>query len=122
MERIKAIGTGESAEVEKLYARLSLLGVVMAMIGVAMEVHLNGEVRRSLWGPGEFSVGLQGWEPSVVTTAGIWILIAGPILGVGLMLKKGAERGSVSTVLICGGVLAVIGLSIPIKIWFQGTF
>ena len=103
-----------------LYRSVSLLGIVVASAGVIGELHLGGSIRRGLWSvEGVWSALLSG-DPSALTTLGIWILIAGPIMALLSVFYSGIRQRSPTAVFLSGVVLLVIILSVPIKMWLEG--
>ncbi len=103
-----------------LYRLVSLVGIVVASAGVIGELHLVGEIRRGLWSLEGVSTALLSGDPSALTTLGIWILIAGPIMALLSVFYHGLRQRSSTAVFLSGIVLMVIILSIPIKTWLQG--
>lgn len=110
----------DSEGTSRLYSIVSRLGVVLVLVGMVLELETTGTIRTELWVPWELTGAARQMEPSVATTAGIWVLIFGPLLGVGGTFFRSARRGRRSALVLSGMVLGVVGLSVPIKFWLQG--
>jgi uncharacterized membrane protein len=103
-----------------VYRGISMIGMLMALGGVAVEIYQFGEVRRGLWPVHELGPALMAGEPSAFTTLGIMVLLAGPMLALISMFFSGIRRRSWAAVVLSGVVFLIILLAIPIRTWIEG--
>lgn len=103
-----------------LYRAITVAGIVMAICGVAAELHFVGEVKSGLWPIVDVPSALFAGEASALTTLGIWVLLAGPVLALISMFVTGIRRRSWPAVILSGLVLTVIIVAVPTMSLIEG--
>ncbi|RAL20629.1 hypothetical protein DL240_16490 [Lujinxingia litoralis] len=104
-----------------LYRWLSMAGMAMALLGVALEFMLTGVIRGSLWAPTELIGALGRLEVSALTTLGVWLLVSGPWLGLVILGWRGLSSRRWMQGMLALLVLLVVALSIPLKLALKGA-
>lgn len=104
-----------------LYRWLSLVGMAMALLGVALEFLLTGVIRSGLWAPSELVGGIRSLDVSVLTTLGVWLLIAGPSAGLVILAWRALGSRRWMQGLLAVLVLVVVVLSVPLKMSLKGA-
>ena len=99
----------------RLYRLVSLLGILLASLGVIAELLLTSTVRDTLIPFADLGPDLLSLQPAAYTTLGIWTILAGPILGLLSLLLSGLQARSPRRTLLSLAVLFVVLLSFPIK-------
>lgn len=103
-----------------LYRGISLVGIIMAGGGVFAELYLEGEMRSGLVPPGDIPAAVSSADPAVLTTLGIWVLLAGPGLALVSMFVSGVRRKSWPAVILAALVLVIIIGAVPIMNCIEG--
>lgn len=108
-------------ELAALYYLMSLWGVSLAATGFGLE--LLEEWTAASDEPFLLSIHafLSSYVPaSVLTSLGIWTLISTPIAGLLFTMAGGLAVKSRSTIVLSIGVLVLIAMAVPIKVWLEG--
>lgn len=111
----------DSLVVGVLYRWLSMLGMAMALLGVSLEFAFTGVIRNGLWAPSELLSGVRSLDVSVLTTLGVWLLIAGPSVGLVILSWRalGSRRWMQGMLALL--VLVIVVLSVPLKMSLMGA-